>query len=174
MKNISINKAFLSLAVAELQCEHRLGRKGEETRRSSGRGGHEHLRDHTHTPNGYQTSCGGKKEWEAKDLHRLRDLNRATSKDEYLLPIANLLVDTTAGHKIISFIDGNVVYNQIFMAKEDILKTTFRCLGAIDLYERVVFSFGLKNTGATYQRTMNYMFYNLIEQFVKYIFMMPS
>jgi hypothetical protein len=36
------------------------------------------------------------------------------------------------------------------MAKEDIPKTAFRCPGAIDLYEWVVMTFGLKNTGTTY------------------------
>ena len=52
-----------------------------------------------------------------------RDLNKATLMDGYPMPIANMLVDTAAGHKVISFIDGNAGYNQIFMAKEDIAKT---------------------------------------------------
>ena len=47
--------------------------------------------------------------------------------DGYLMPIANMLVDAVAGHKVISFMDGNAGYNQIFMAKEDIAKTAFRC-----------------------------------------------
>jgi hypothetical protein len=34
--------------------------------------------------------------------------------------LQDLLVDTTSGHKIISFMDGNAGYNQIFMAEEDI------------------------------------------------------
>ena len=45
-----------------------------------------------------------------------RNLNKATPKDEYPMPIADLLVDAAAGHKIISFMDGNAGYNQIFMA----------------------------------------------------------
>ena len=64
-----------------------------------------------------------------------RDLNKATSKDEYPMPVADQLVDAASGHKIISFIDGNAGYNQIFMVEEDIHKTAFRCLGAIGLYE---------------------------------------
>ena len=39
------------------------------------------------------------------------------------MPIADMLVDAAAGHKVISFMDGNVGYNQIFMAEEDIHKT---------------------------------------------------
>jgi hypothetical protein len=47
-----------------------------------------------------------------------RNLNRATLKDEYMMLIADLLVDSVSGNKVISFLDGNAGYNQIFMAKE--------------------------------------------------------
>ena len=47
-------------------------------------------------------------------------MNKATPMDGYPMSIADMLVDAAAGHKVISFIDGNVGYNQIFMAKEDI------------------------------------------------------
>jgi hypothetical protein len=87
-----------------------------------------------------------------------RDLNRTTPMDGYPTPIANLLVDAAAGSKVISFMDGNAGYNQIFMAIEDISKTTFRCPGHICLFEWIVMTFGLKNAGATYQRAMNYIF----------------
>jgi hypothetical protein len=56
-----------------------------------------------------------------------RDLNRATPMDGYPMPVADLLVDAAARHKVISFMDGNAGYNQIFMAVEDVAKTTFRC-----------------------------------------------
>jgi len=56
-----------------------------------------------------------------------RDLNKATPMDGYPMPIADMLVDAAAGHKVISFMDGNAGYNQIFMAEEDIHKTAFRC-----------------------------------------------
>jgi hypothetical protein len=39
-----------------------------------------------------------------------RDLNRATPMDGYPLPVADLLVDAAAGHKVISFMDGNAGY----------------------------------------------------------------
>ena len=76
----------------------------------------------------------------------------------YPMPIADILVDVAARHKVISFMDGNASYNQIFMAEEDIAKIAFRCPGAIGLFEWVVMTFGLKNAGATYQRAMNYIF----------------
>ena len=49
-----------------------------------------------------------------------RDLNKATPMDGYPMLIVDMLVDAVAEHKVISFMDGNVGYNQIFMAEEDI------------------------------------------------------
>jgi hypothetical protein len=77
------------------------------------------------------------------------------------------LVNADAGHKVISFMDGNAGYNQIFMAIEDIIKTAFRCLGHVGLYEWIAMTFGLKNAGATYQRAMNYIFHELVSKIVE-------
>jgi hypothetical protein len=41
------------------------------------------------------------------------------------MPIANMLINNASGHRVISFLDGNTGYNQIFMAEEDMSKTTF-------------------------------------------------
>jgi hypothetical protein len=64
-----------------------------------------------------------------------RDLNRATPMDGYSMHVAELLVDAAVGHKVISFMDSNVGYNQIFMSIDDISKTAFRCPGHIGLFE---------------------------------------
>jgi hypothetical protein len=53
------------------------------------------------------------------------------------------------------------------MAEEDIHKTAFRYPSALGLYEGVVMTFGLKNTSATYQRAMNYIFHELIGAIVE-------
>jgi hypothetical protein len=87
--------------------------------------------------------------------------------DGYPMRVADMLVDAASSHRVISFIDGNAGYNQIFMAEEDIHKTTFRCPGALELYEWVVMIFGLKNAGATYQRAMNFIFHKLISKIAK-------
>jgi hypothetical protein len=92
-----------------------------------------------------------------------RNLNRATQKDEYPMPIDDLLIDNASSHKVISFLDGNAVYNQIFMEKEDVSKTVFRCPGFVGLFEWVVTTFGLKNAGAAYQRAMNLIFHDLLK-----------
>jgi hypothetical protein len=105
---------------------------------------------------------------EKKELGKLRvcidfrNLNRATSKDEYPMPRADTLINNASGNKIISFLDGNAGYNQIFMDEEDVSKTAFICPGFIGLFEWVVMTFGLKNVGATYQRAMNLIFYELL------------
>jgi hypothetical protein len=60
-----------------------------------------------------------------------RNLNRATPKDEYLMHVADLLIDSASGNKVISFMDDNVSYNQIFMAKEDVSKTASAVRGSL-------------------------------------------
>jgi hypothetical protein len=78
------------------------------------------------------------------------------------MPIADMLINNASGHRVISFLDGNAGYNQIFMAEEDMSKTTFRCPSFINLFEWVVMTFVLKNVGATYQRAMNLIFHDLL------------
>jgi hypothetical protein len=48
------------------------------------------------------------------------------------------------------------------MAKEDVSKIAFYCPGFIGLFEWVVMTFSLNNTGATYQRAMNLIFHDLL------------
>jgi hypothetical protein len=91
-----------------------------------------------------------------------RNLNRATAKDEYPMPIVDVLINDALGHKDLSFLDGNAGYNQFFTTEKDMYKTAFRCPGFIGLFEWVVMTFELKNAGATYQRAMNLIFYELL------------
>jgi hypothetical protein len=46
-----------------------------------------------------------------------------------------MLVNNASGYRVISFLDDNTDYNQIFMAEDDISKMTFRCPGFIGLFE---------------------------------------
>ena len=65
-----------------------------------------------------------------------KDLNKTTLKDEYLILITDILIDTTAQHSILlSFIDGHSRYNQISIAEEDVHKMAFQCLGPIIMFE---------------------------------------
>jgi hypothetical protein len=78
------------------------------------------------------------------------------------MPIADMLINNASRHRVISFLDGNAGYNQIFMSEEDMSKMTFHCPGFISLFEWVVMTFGLKNADATYQRTMHLIFHDLL------------
>jgi hypothetical protein len=60
--------------------------------------------------------------WVCIDFH---NLNKATLKDEYLMPIADMLINNASGHRVIGFLDGNADYNQIFLAEEDMSKMVF-------------------------------------------------
>jgi hypothetical protein len=91
-----------------------------------------------------------------------RNLTKATPKNQYPMPIADMLINTAFGHWVICFLDGNTSYNQIFMVEEDMSKTAFRCTSFIGLFEWVVMPFGLKNAGATYQKAMNLIFHDLL------------
>ena len=53
------------------------------------------------------------------------DLNQACSKDSFPLPRIDQLVDSTTGHKLLTFMDAFLGYNQIKKAEEDQEKTAF-------------------------------------------------
>ena len=67
-----------------------------------------------------------------------RNFNNATPKDEYPMPMADLLVDGVAGYQILSMMDGHSGYKQIFIIEEDVHKTAFRCPGSIGTFELIV------------------------------------
>jgi hypothetical protein len=67
-----------------------------------------------------------------------QNLNRATPKDEYPMSIADVLVNSASGNKIMIFLDGCAGTTNFFMTKEDVNKTTFRCLGFMGLFEWVI------------------------------------
>ena len=84
------------------------------------------------------------------------DLNKVCPKDNYPLPRVDQLVDSTAGHRLLSFMDAFSGYNQIRMDETDQEKTSFVTSQGLFCYK--VMPFGLKNAGATYQRLVNHMF----------------
>ena len=87
-------------------------------------------------------------------------LNKACPKDHFPLPCIDQIVDSTLGCDILSFLNAYLGYHQIAMKESDQLTTSFITLYGSFCY--VTMPFGLKNTGATYQRCMQRCFTNQI------------
>ena len=88
------------------------------------------------------------------------DINRACPKDSFPLPLIDLIVDATADHELLSFMDAFSGYNEISMELDDQEKTSFFTGQGTYCYR--VMPFGLNNVGATYQRLVNKMFHKQI------------
>ena len=90
------------------------------------------------------------------------DLNKVCPKDSFQLPHIDMLVDTIAGHELLSFMYAFSEYNQILMHPDDQEKTNFVTEQGTFCYK--VMSFGLKNVRATYQCLVNKMFSEMLCQ----------
>ena len=106
-----------------------------------------------------------KKDGKVRVCVDFRDLNKASPKDDFPFPHIDMLVDNTAGHPMLSFMDGFSWYNQILMAQEDMKKTSFITEWGTYCYQ--VMPFGLKNAGATYQRDATTLFHDMMHKDVE-------
>jgi hypothetical protein len=69
-----------------------------------------------------------------------------------MLPRIDQVIDSTASYDLLSFFDAYSGYHQIPLYEPDQIKTSF--ITTYGAYCYVTMPFGLKNAGATYQRTM--------------------
>ena len=88
------------------------------------------------------------------------DLNDSCLKDSFPLPRIDQIVDASAGHGMLSFLDAFSGYHQIPMHPPNVEKTSF--ITPRGLYYYNVMPFGLKNAGTTYQRLVRKMFQSLL------------
>jgi hypothetical protein len=100
-----------------------------------------------------------------------RDLNKTCPKDDFPLPVTEIIIEHTSSYEVFSFMDGYVSYNQIKMVPEDEKHTTFHT--SIDIYYYKVMPFRLKNAGATnndkdIRRPMIKIFDDLNHKIVEY------
>ncbi|GBG73075.1 hypothetical protein CBR_g12791 [Chara braunii] len=93
-----------------------------------------------------------------------RGLNRYTIKNNYSMPRSDELFGRLAGNRFFTKIDLRSGYHQIRVAADDQLKTTFR--SRFSHCEFTVMPFGLTNAPATFQRSMNDIFRDILEQYV--------
>ena len=89
-----------------------------------------------------------------------KNLNRASDKDNYPVPLMEQILQIVSGSELFSLLDVFSDYNQVLVAEEDRLKTTFRTRWGTFAYRRM--PFGLINAGATFQRAMDIAFRGLI------------
>src|SRR3954467_6668639 len=79
-------------------------------------------------------------------------LYQACPKDPVVLPRIDQVIDSMAGCELLSFLDATAGYHQIKLAVEDQIKTAF--ITPFGAYCYITMPLGLKNGGATYQRTI--------------------
>ncbi|KAM1262615.1 hypothetical protein ACFX2G_028336 [Malus domestica] len=84
------------------------------------------------------------------------DLNKGCSKDSFPFPLINILIDSTPGCELLSFMNAYSGYNQILMNPPDQEHTAFTTDRGLYCYK--VMPFGLKNVKATYQSLVNSIF----------------
>ena len=89
-----------------------------------------------------------------------RNLNRASNKANYPVPPMEQILQMDSDSELFSLLDGFLGYNQVLVAKEDRLKTTFRTI--CGTFAHRIMPFGVINTGATFQRAMDIDFRELI------------
>ena len=68
------------------------------------------------------------------------NLKKACLKDSYPLLQIDILVDSTARHQLLSFMDAFSSYNQIKLAKVDQEKTSFVTKGSLLLQSNVIWT----------------------------------
>ena len=106
-----------------------------------------------------------KKDDKVRVCVNFRDLNKASPKDDFPFPHIDMLVDSTAGHSMLSFMDGFSGYNQILMALKDMEKISF--ITEWGTYCYWVIPFELKNARATYQRVATTLFHDMMHRDVE-------
>ena len=91
--------------------------------------------------------------------------NKACPKDPFPLSRIDQIVDSTSGCETLCFLDAYSGYHQIVMRESDQLATSF--ITPFGSFCYISMPFGLKNTGATYQRCMLNCFGDLIGRTVE-------
>ncbi|GBG70631.1 hypothetical protein CBR_g7933 [Chara braunii] len=91
-------------------------------------------------------------------------LNRYMVKNSYPMPRSNELFDRLVGNRFFTKIDLRSGYHQIRVAAANQPKIAFR--SQFGHYKFTVMPFGLTNAPATFQRAMNDIFRDILEQYV--------
>ena len=94
-----------------------------------------------------------------------RKLNAATRKDHYPLPFIDQMLERLARHSHFCYLDGYSGFYQIPIDTDDQAKTTFTSPFGIFAYRRM--PFGLCNAPTTFQRCMQAIFSDFLEDIME-------
>jgi hypothetical protein len=93
-----------------------------------------------------------------------RDLNQNTKLDVHPLPLISQLMDQLGHSKIFTKLDLRGAYNLVRIKDGDQYKAAFRCKDGH--FEPLVIQFGLTNAPAVFQRFMNSIFQDILDEYV--------
>ncbi|KAJ1121322.1 hypothetical protein NDU88_009435 [Pleurodeles waltl] len=93
-----------------------------------------------------------------------RELNRITIKDRYPLPLIRDIPDAIQGAKIFTKLDLRGAYHLLWIKEGDEWKTAFRT--PFGHYEYRVMPFGVTNAPSVFQRFMDSVFSDVLNQYV--------
>ena len=101
-----------------------------------------------------------------------RDLNNSCPNNNFLTPHIDQIIDNCVGRVIFSFMDGFSGYYQIDIIPTNQHKMIFIFPWGTFTYRKLPFC--LKNTGATFQRSMSYAFHDIKHIVESYLDDLPA
>jgi Reverse transcriptase (RNA-dependent DNA polymerase) len=100
-----------------------------------------------------------------QDYH---EVNKWTVRDVYPIPRIEQILESLNGKELFTVFDVRMGYNNILIKEEDQWKAAFKT--PYGLYQPKVMFFGLTNSPATFQRTMDWVFRQLRNKYPGMIF----
>lgn len=102
-------------------------------------------------------------------IQNYQKLNEMTTKNCYLLPLIQELLDKLKMAKIFIKLNVQWGYNNVHIKEGDEWKATFHVNWG--LFEPTIMFFGLTNSPATFQAMMNHIFKELIDEGVMVVYL---
>jgi Reverse transcriptase (RNA-dependent DNA polymerase)/RNase H-like domain found in reverse transcriptase len=109
-----------------------------------------------------------KKDGTLRPVQDYREVNKWTVQDVYPIPRIEQILESLNGKELFTVFDVRMGYNNVLIKKEDRWKAAFKT--PYGLYQPKVMFFGLTNSPATFQQTMDRVFRQLRNKYPGMIF----